>query len=1515
MNMAEILLDNYCFPENLVGMQEAIEQAISSGEILHISDRKTLAAVLTAGVQGALNDPRLVVSYEPNYTPATPATLPYQSPEQLKSIIKSSIKVEVLQNNIGYLRMDHIIGKEIAEETGSLFLERVWNKVFQTSSLVLDLRYATTGDLSGIPYIVSFFSDAGMLTHIDTVYDRPSNTTTELWTMPSFLGERYGKRRDLIILTSKRTIGVAEGVAYLLKHLKRALVVGERSAGGSVRIEKLRIGEFDFYITVPVTRSLSPLTGQSWEVSGVSPCVDVSAKDALDEAKSLLVVRASFPKAVQGVSDIIRNFYSFTDKIPTLIQHLASTDFFSITSEEGLAAKLNYELQSIAEDPRLNIKVMLEPPVVIEEAQEPNHIPDDPSFLEALIDTVFKVNILSGNTGYVRFDEFIEAPILVKFGEQIFKNVWDPIRDTKNLIIDLRFNSGGPLTAVPVLLSYLHDSTPPVHFFTVYNRMDNITTEFHTLTALPGTTYGSQRGVYVLTSYHTATAGEEFAYLTQSLRRATVIGEITSGTLLHSKSFQVEDTNIVITVPIMNFIDNNGECWLGGGVVPDAIVLAEDAMEQAHRIIAFHEEVCNLVELAGDLLKVHYAIPEVAINVTRVLKSKWAEGSYRAVVDYESLASQLTADLQETSGDHRLNIFYCDTEPEVLQNLPKIPSPDEVQDIINTFFKLEILPENIGYLRVDMMPGTEVLKIIASQLVDLVWIKLVNTDTLVIDIRFNTGGSSSAIPFLCTYFFEPEPLRHLYSVFNRSTGTMTEVMTLPEVPGPRYSSQKDIYVLTSHMTGSAAEAFARAMKELGRATIVGEPTVGGTLSSGTYQIGDSILYASIPNNVVLSAVTGKVWSISGVEPHVAAQAKDALYVAQKIIETELSPEAAVSGQHKMAKMLLPLALLVILSNVLAVHCSFPPTLVSDIAKIFMDNYCYPKKLGGLKEAIEAASNNTEILSIQDPRTLASVLTTGLQKTINDPRLVISYDPDYIPAKPPVLPPLPPEQLITIIKSSIKLEVLENNVGYLRIDRIIGEEMAEKIGPLLVENVWNKIVPTSALIFDLRYTASGEMSGVPYIVSYFSEAEPLIHIDTIYDRPLDTTTELWSMTTLLGERYGKSKDLIILTSKNTKGVAEAVSYALKNLKRATIVGEKTAGGSVKIDKLKLGDTDFYFDVPTVSSTSPITGQSWEINGVTPCIEVDAEDALDAAVAIINLRAKIPAIIQAVGVLVEDNYAFADTGANASETLLGLLEKGHYSMIASQEELETQLSSDLKELFGDKCLAITHKPGKPPMANLPPEMLVEMIKSSFHTDVLENNIGYLCFDAFGDYEQVAPIAKVVVENVWNKVVDTDAMIIDLRNNLGGSTSAISGFCSYFFDGEKPLLLDTLYTRPTETTTEMWTLAQLTGKRYGQKKSIIILTSGATASAAEEFVYIMKKLGRAMIVGETTNGGCHPPEHFHLADGNMYLSIPVTHSDTTHGPAWEGAGISPHIPVPADAALDTAREILNKHLRGQK
>ncbi|XP_017569820.1 retinol-binding protein 3 [Pygocentrus nattereri] len=614
----------------------------------------------------------------------------------------------------------------------------------------------------------------------------------------------------------------------------------------------------------------------------------------------------------------------------------------------------------------------------------------------------------------------------------------------------------------------------------------------------------------------------------------------------------------------------------------------------------------------------------------------------------------------------------------------------------------------------------------------------------------------------------------------------------------------------------------------------------------------------------------------------------------------------------MTQVLVVLVSLLAFSNVLY---AFSPTLIRDMAKVLMDNYCSPEKLAGMEEAIDAASSNTEILAIEDPTVLATVLTDGVKSTLRDPRVKVTYEPDYVPEVPPAIPDIPPEQLAAVVKDTVNVEVLEDNIAYLKIQHIIGEEVAQKIGSLLLEHVWSKVLPTSAMILDLRYAVTGEMSGIPYIVSYYTDAEPLIHIDSIYDRPSDSTSELWSMPTLLGTRYGTSKPLIILTSKNTIGVAEDVAYSLKNLKRATIVGEKTAGGSVKIDKIKVGDTDFYVSVPVAKSINPITGKSWEVKGVTPDVRVDAEDAMDAAIAIIKLRAEIPMIVKAAASLVAKNYAFESIGVDVAEKLEALLNSGEYSMVSSKKQLKEKLSADLAKLSGDNCLKITDNSPTMLPTDASPEMLIELIKVSFQTDVFENNIGYLRFDMFGEFNQIVVVAQIIVEQVWNKVVDTDALIIDLRNNAGGSINPIAGFCSYFFDADREIVLDKLYDRPSGTTKDLVTLQELTGRRYGSKKILLILTSSATAGAAEEFVYIMKNLGRAMIVGEPTSGSCQPPNPFQVGDSDIFLAIPTTHSDTAQGLAWEGTGIAPHIPVPADTALDTAKGILNKHFSGQK
>ena len=157
----------------------------------------------------------------------------------------------------------------------------------------------------------------------------------------------------------------------------------------------------------------------------------------------------------------------------------------------------------------------------------------------------------------------------------------------------------------------------------------------------------------------------------------------------------------------------------------------------------------------------------------------------------------------------------------------------------------------------------------------------------------------------------------------------------------------------------------------------------------------------------------------------------------------------------MAKALFLVASLLVFSHVFVAYAAFPPSLIVDMATILLDNYCSPEKLEGMQDAIDAASSNTEILNIPDPETLANVLTAGVQRTINDPRLKVTHEPDYVPIVAPQMPELPPEQLVAVLQSSIKLDILDGNIGYLRIDHILGEEVAEKIGSLLLELVWNK----------------------------------------------------------------------------------------------------------------------------------------------------------------------------------------------------------------------------------------------------------------------------------------------------------------------------------------------------------------------------------------------------------------------------------------------------------------------------
>ena len=98
--------------------------------------------------------------------------------------------------------------------------------------------------------------------------------------------------------------------------------------------------------------------------------------------------------------------------------------------------------------------------------------------------------------------------------------------------------------------------------------------------------------------------------------------------------------------------------------------------------------------------------------------------------------------------------------------------------------------------------------------------------------------------------------------------------------------------------------------------------------------------------------------------------------------------------------------------------------------------------------------------------------------------------------------------------------------------------------------------------------------------------------------------------MAGKRIAEDKPVYVLTAKRTFSAAEAFAYGLQALKRATIVGETTAGGAHSVSGRRI-DEHFSIGVPYQRAINPITGTNWEGSGVEPDVKADSADALSVA----------------------------------------------------------------------------------------------------------------------------------------------------------------------------------------------------------------------------------------------------------------------------------------------------------------
>jgi C-terminal processing protease CtpA/Prc len=183
------------------------------------------------------------------------------------------------------------------------------------------------------------------------------------------------------------------------------------------------------------------------------------------------------------------------------------------------------------------------------------------------------------------------------------------------------------------------------------------------------------------------------------------------------------------------------------------------------------------------------------------------------------------------------------------------------------------------------------------------------------------------------------------------------------------------------------------------------------------------------------------------------------------------------------------------------------------------------------------------------------------------------------------------------------------------------------------------------------------------------------------------------------------------------------------------------------------------------------------------------------------------------------------------------------------------------------------------------------------ILDGNIGYLKFNFFSDAQEAFRVAVGALAFLAN----CDALIVDLRENGGGSPQMIQLLSSYFFSGE-PRHLNSFYYRLDERTDQFWTLPYVPGAKLAET-DLYVLTSKYTFSGAEEFTYNLKNMKRATIVGETTGGGAHPVR-LEVLNDDFWMRVPFARAvNPVSHTNWEGTGVEPEIKVPAAQALSKA------------
>ncbi|WCT13395.1 S41 family peptidase [Mucilaginibacter jinjuensis] len=191
---------------------------------------------------------------------------------------------------------------------------------------------------------------------------------------------------------------------------------------------------------------------------------------------------------------------------------------------------------------------------------------------------------------------------------------------------------------------------------------------------------------------------------------------------------------------------------------------------------------------------------------------------------------------------------------------------------------------------------------------------------------------------------------------------------------------------------------------------------------------------------------------------------------------------------------------------------------------------------------------------------------------------------------------------------VDVKILQHNIGYIKYVRCIADSAAfEKIA-----NAMNFLKGCSSILFDITDNPGGNGSSCGFINNFLFKGDAHKHllVKTCRDSSHNGETEITYHRPITD--YFQDIPVYIMTSKNTGSAAEYFAFVAQQLKRATILGQKTAGAANPVAGIEF---DKYVAYIPVCQIATFNGKSFEGTGIIPDVQLTSGDWIKEAAAYI------------------------------------------------------------------------------------------------------------------------------------------------------------------------------------------------------------------------------------------------------------------------------------------------------------